>query len=236
MPLQKLLKAEWSGLLLVVILAIMLIGYLKPSFLTPFNIQILLAAISVNMVIALAQMLIVGIGQMNLSVGAIGGLVAISFAGLMDVFQLPIPLAVLVGLLIGLAAGLFNGVIIAFTGISAFIITLASLSVFKGINLGITEAQPFYGVAESVKFFGNSSFIGTLPLLILPALLALIGVWFLLNRMRFGRHVLAVGASPTAAGLVGISVRNIVIGTHALSGLLAAVAGMMVVARLQIGQ
>jgi ribose transport system permease protein len=54
--------------------------------------------------------------------------------------------------------------------------------------------------------------------------------------MRFGRHVLAVGASPTAAGLVGISVRNIVIGTHALSGLLAAVAGMMVVARLQIGQ
>ncbi|MGA1559555.1 MAG: ABC transporter permease, partial [bacterium] len=236
MPLQKLLKAEWSGLLLVVILAIMLIGYLKPSFLTPFNIQILLAAISVNMVIALAQMLIVGIGQMNLSVGAIGGLVAISFAGLMDVFQLPIPLAVLVGLLIGLAAGLFNGVIIAFTGISAFIITLASLSVFKGINLGITEAQPFYGVAESVKSFGNSSFIGTLPLLILPALLALIGVWFLLNRMRFGRHVLAVGASPTAAGLVGISVRNIVIGTHALSGLLAAVAGMMVVARLQIGQ
>ena len=54
MPLQKLLKAEWSGLLLVVILAIMLIGYLKPSFLTPFNIQILLAAISVNMVIALS--------------------------------------------------------------------------------------------------------------------------------------------------------------------------------------
>ncbi len=128
----------------------------QTKFSDPFNIQILLAAISVNMVIALAQMLIVGIGQMNLSVGAIGGLVAISFAGLMDVFQLPIPLAVMVGLLIGLAAGLFNGVIIAFTGISAFIITLASLSVFKGINLGITEAQPFYGVAESVK-----SFLGT---------------------------------------------------------------------------
>ena len=208
MPLQKLLKTEWSGLLFVVILAIMLIGYLKPSFLTPFNIQILLAAISVNMVIALAQMLIVGIGQMNLSVGAIGGLVAISVAGL----------------------------IIAFTGISAFIITLASLSVFKGINLGITEAQPFYGVAESVKAFGNSSLLGTFPLLILPTLVCLEGVWVLLNRMRYGRHLLAVGASPTAASLVGISVRNIVIGTHALSGLLAAVAGMMVVARLQIGQ
>ena len=156
MPLQKLLKTEWSGLLLVVILAIMLIGYLKPSFLTPFNIQILLAAISVNMVIALAQMLIVGIGQMNLSVGAIGGLVAISFAGLMDVFQLPIPLAVLVGLLIGLAAGLFNGVIIAFTGISAFIITLASLSVFKGINLRITEAQPFLGLPSPSSLLGTA--------------------------------------------------------------------------------
>ena len=105
MPFKKILQAEWSGLLLVVILAIGLIGYLKPSFLTPFNIQILLAAISVNLVIALAQMLIIGIGQMNLSVGAIGGFVAISFAGLMDAFQLSVPLAILAGLVIGLAAG-----------------------------------------------------------------------------------------------------------------------------------
>lgn len=233
---SRLWKAEWSGLLLVVGVAMLGIGLLRPSFLTPFNIQILLAAISVNLVIALSQTLIIAVGQMNLSVGAIGGLVAISFAGLLDVLHLPIPLAVLAGLLIGMMAGLLNGMLIAYTGISAFIITLASLSVFKGINLGITEAQPFYGVAEGVKWFGNSSLVELFPLLLLPMLGCAGGCWVLLNRIRLGRHLLAVGASPAAAELTGISVSRVVIAAHVGSGLLAAVAGMMVVARLQIGQ
>ncbi len=65
-------------------------------------------------------------------------------------------------------AGALNGLFIAWTGISAFVITLASLSVFKGINLGITRAQPFYGVPDSVKAFGNTTLLGPIPWLALP--------------------------------------------------------------------
>jgi ribose transport system permease protein len=74
---------------------VVIVGALEPSFLTPFNIQILLLAISINALVAFSQMIIIAIGQMNLSVGAIGGLAAISFAGMMEVWGLPWPVAAL---------------------------------------------------------------------------------------------------------------------------------------------
>jgi ribose transport system permease protein len=229
-------RADWFGPLLVTVVAIAIVGSLDPSFLSPFNIQILLLAISVNALIAFSQMIIIAVGQMNLSVGAIGGLAAVSFAGMMEVWGLPIPLAAALAMLIGLLAGILNGVAIAWTGISAFVITLASLSVFKGINLGITRAQPFYGVPEAARMFGNTTFFGPLPWLVIPAALVAITLWYLLNRLALGRFILAVGGNPNAAGLSGISVGFTIICAHAISGLLAGLAGILLVTRLQIGQ
>ena len=233
---QDLFRADWVGPLVVAVLAAVLIGSLNPTFLSSFNIQVLLLAIAVNTMIAFSQMVIIAIGQMNLAVGAIGGLAAISFAGMMEVWGLPAPLAAILALGIGVLAGLLNGFFIALTGISAFVITLATLAVFKGINLGITRAQPFYGVPESVKAFGNATFIGPLPWLLVPMLLVVVAMWFLMNRRPLGRYILAVGGNEHAAALSGISVRRTVISAHAISGLLAALAGVMLVARLQIGQ
>ena len=234
--LSRVLQSDWVGPLLVVVLAVTTITALKPTFASAFNIEILLLAIATNTMIALSQMIIVAIGQMNLSVGAIGGLTAIAFAGLMQVWGLPPPVAAIAALAIGVAAGALNGYLIARTGISAFIITLATLSIFKGINLGITRAQPFYGVPDSVKAFGNTAMLGPLPWLILPTLLVALAIWYLLNRQRLGRYILAVGGNANAAELSGISVFTAIVCAHALSGLLAALAGVMLVARLQIGQ
>ena len=89
---------------------------------------------------------------------------------MMEVWGLPAPLALVAALAVGWLAArqwLAGG---AKTGISAFIITLASLSIFKGINLGITRAQPFYGVPESVKAFGNTTVFGPLPWLLVPTI------------------------------------------------------------------
>lgn len=230
------MQSDWFGPFIVTVAAIAIVGALKPSFLTPFNIQILLLAISINALVAFSQMVIIGIGQMNLSVGAIGGLAAISFAGMMEVWSLPWPLAAILGLAVGLLAGLMNGALVAYTGISAFIITLATLSVFKGINLGITEAQPFYEVPETVKWLGNASFFHTIPWLFLPFMTSALLLWYLLFRLPVGRSILAVGGNTHAAELSGISVRRTVILTHVISGFLAALAGILLVARLQLGQ
>jgi ribose transport system permease protein len=230
------LQSDWAGPLLIIAMGGTVIAALKPTFLSPFNIQVLLLAISVNAVIALSQMIIIGIGQMNLSVGAIGGLAAISFAGMMQVWELPPLIAALLALLIGLTGGLANGFIIARTGISAFVITLASLSIFKGINLGITKAQPFYHIPDSVKVFGNTVIFDPIPWLVLPMVVTVVLVFYLLTRQRIGRYILAVGGNLHAAELSGISVKTTIIYAHAISGILAAMAGIMLVARLQLGQ
>lgn len=229
-------KTDWFGPFIVTVAAAVIVGIFKPAFLTPFNIQILLLAVSVNALVAFSQMVIIGIGQMNLSVGAIGGLAAISFAGLMEVWNLPWPVAALLASGVGVLAGLANGALVAFTGVSAFVITLASLSVFKGINLGITEAQPFYEVPETVKWLGNAALFDTIPWLFFPFALATVLLWIFLFRLPLGRSILAVGGNAHAAELSGISVAKAVIVAHAISGLLAALAGIMLVARLELGQ
>jgi len=125
---------------------------------------------------------------------------------------------------------------VAVSGISAFIITLATLYIFNGITLGITEAQPFYGIAESVKTFGDAILIGPIPMIAMPTVLVIAAMIWMLTRMRIGRHILAVGGNAHAAELGGVSAQRTVIWAHAISGVLAALAGMIVVARLQIGQ
>jgi ribose transport system permease protein len=228
---------DWVGPAIVCLVAVAAISIAQPSFLSPFNILVLLSAISVNMVVALGQLVIIAIGQMNLALGAFGGLVAICFVAAMELYGVPPIAAMLIGLSIGMLAGVATGFIIARTGISAFIITLAGLQIFKGINLGITEAQPFYGVPQAVKDFGNLGIFGSpIPWLVLPMIAAGLGMWYLFNRLRIGRYILAVGGNRTAAELSGINVTATIIWAYAISGALAAIAGMMLVARLQIGQ
>jgi ribose transport system permease protein len=233
--LAKTAGLDWLGLLVVTVVATLALAAFQPAFLSTFNIYVLLLSFSLWALVALAQMVIIAIGQLNLSVGAIGGLVAITFAGSMEVWGLPIPLAILLGLLLGALCGLLNGVLTHVTGISAFVITLATLSIFKGINIGITEAQPFYDIPEAVKAFGAARFGGLPPMLILP-LVAIVAVWLLFDRMVIGRQMLALGANRHAAELSGIRVGRVVVTAHILSALLAAMAGMLAVARLQLGQ
>jgi ribose transport system permease protein len=232
---KAILGSDWAGLLLIAIVGSLLLAWSQPAFLSSYNLYVLLTGFSLWVVVALGQMVIIAIGQMNLALGAIGGLAAIAFAGMMEVWGLPWPPAALLALALGLGCGMLNGILTRFTGISAFVITLATFSIFKGINIGITQAQPFYGVAEAVQWFGNAR-LGPLPaLLIIPAILVVLTA-LLMGRAVIGRHMLAVGGNPHAAELSGISVGRAIVAAHGISGALAAVAGMLTVARLQIGQ
>jgi ribose transport system permease protein len=168
---------------------------------------------------------------MNLAVGAIGGLVAILFGGMLEVYGLPIWLAATIGLLLGLAAGALSGVLIAYTRISGFIVSLALLFVFTGLNYGITQSIPFYKMPQALKDWYDS-YLGPIPSILFIPLLAAAGVAALLYNTRPGRHMLAMGGNPAAAELAGISLSRTTIFTHTLSGGLAALAGMVAVARL----
>jgi ribose transport system permease protein len=233
--LRRLLMVEWSGLLAAIILGAAVLAWLSPAFLTEFNIYVMLRSFCVALLVGFAQMVTLAVGQLNISVGALGGLVAVLAGGMMEKLGFPVAVAVPLAIGIGGLAGLLNGVLTVRTGINGFIITLATASAFTGINLGITESIPFYDMPPSLVAFGSNRFFGFPYLLIAPIVVAaLLGLF--LARTVPGRHLLAVGGNPQAAELSGISRDGITMLAHALSGALAGAAAVLAVAQLGSAQ
>lgn len=228
---NRILNTEWLPLLVLAFVGIVVLTMISSNFLSSYNLFVILRILSVTSLVALSQMVVIAIGQMNLAVGAIGGLVAILFGAMLELYQVPIPIAFLVGLAVGIASGALSGWLIAWTKISGFIITLAMLSVFTGLNYGITKSIPFYNMPQALKTWYDG-YLGPLPLILFIPLVAMTAVAIILHHTRAGRHMLAMGGNPAAAGLAGISLMRTTITAHTLSGALAAIAGMVAVARL----
>jgi ribose transport system permease protein len=233
--LRRLILTEWSGLAVAIVIGAAILSVLAPNFLTEFNIYVMLRSFCVALLVGFSQMVTLGVGQMNIAVGALGGLVAIAFGGMMEVYGLPIVAAVPVALLIGAVGGLINGLLTVRTGINGFIITLATASAFTGINLGITESIPFYKMPAALVAFGEQR-VGAFPyLLVAPVIVAaLLGLFF--ARTVPGRQLLAYGGNAQAAELSGIPRERTIVLAHVLSGLLAAGAAILAVAQLGSAQ
>ncbi len=234
-PVQRFLATDWSTLALITVLMMIAMTIIAPRFVNFDNQAILTRSLAPLLIVAFAQAIVIGIGQMNLAVGAIGGMVAVFFGGMMEVWGLPVPAAAAIGLICGLVAGVLNGAIIAYSGISGFIVTLATLSIFKGLNLGVTESIPFYQMPDALVWFGEARFGPFAAILIVPVVVLAILAAFLKLTIP-GRQILAVGGNAHASELAGISLKRVTITAHAISGALAGIAGMLSVARLGVGQ
>ncbi len=232
---RKNLVADWAALLGVVVIVCIGLALASPAFLTEFNLYVLGRDLSITLIIALGQLVVLALGNMNLSIGSTGGLVAILTGGMMEVWGLPIWLAVLLGILVGVMAGVLNGVLTAWTGINSLIVTLATTSVFLGINLGLTSAKPFYKLPAEFKAFGAGR-AGLFPYIGLVTVIVTILMFLLFRRLVLGRQILAVGGNTKAAELSGIPIYRVVIATQAISGGLAAIAGILLMARLGSAQ
>jgi ribose transport system permease protein len=214
-----------------VFLLVLLLTLSTSSFATEENVGVIARAAAITIVVALAQMVVVAAGGLNLSVGAIGGLVAAVCGGLMNSYGVPPALAVLAGLGVGTASGALSGVVIARFGISSFIVTLASGSIITSIALSLTKSVPYYSLPVDFRAFGNASVAGVSVIFVVTILVAVaIGVIFKYG--SFGRQVLAFGANPRATELNGVPVGRLQVAVFALSGLLASIASVLLIARL----
>jgi ribose transport system permease protein len=231
----SLLRAEWSWLAAIVVVECVVLAIMQRNFLTEFNLYVILRGVAVTLIVAFAQMIVLSVGQMNLAVGAIGGVTAVCTGGMMEVWGVPTLPAIFLGLLIGTGAGLINGVLTTRTGINGFIITLATASAFSGITIGLNDAKPFYNLPARYVDFGQARW-SAFPAIGVPTVLVAIALAVLLNRMLLGRQILAVGGNPRAATLSGIPVNRVVVVVHTISGLLAAVAAILLMARLGSAQ
>lgn len=214
-------------------------GYYVSKFLAEKNILNVLRQISTNTCLALGVMLAIIICGIDLTSGAILGLAgAVSTKFLVDL-GLPIWQAFLLGCLVGAIAGLANGLIIAYTGMPPFVVTLAMMNICRGAAFLTANGKPIR-VPNSV--FGDSfEIIGTgywykIPYPVIYTAAFLILTAFVLSKTRLGRHIYAVGGNREAARFSGITPAKIEIIVYTYSGFLAGFAGVVLAARMASGQ
>lgn len=224
----------------VVILAIFWIS-LPETFMTARNWLNITQQLSMLMVVAAGMTIVMVMGDFDLSVGSAASLAGI-VAGVMFAAGYPIWAAVGVALLIGVAGGAFNGVLVSVVGILPFVATLATLTMYSGAAFILSGGKTISGQAipESFSGFARTGIplgeIGglalMLPNLTIVAVLVVFAVWLLLEQTTFGRRLYAIGGNVEAAYLAGVAVRRLKLMAFSLTGLGAAGAGIMYASRV----
>lgn len=218
------------GLLLVT--AVM--GAVNSDFLTVGNMINIARQSSISAILAVGMTYVILTGGIDLSVGSIVALVGTLMSGFL-VAGWPPGLAVAAALGVGVAAGLFNGALVAFLSMPSIIVTLATMGIARGIGLIYTGGYPIDGLPDWFGFLGGKSFVGV-PVPVVLMLLIVAIAWVFLRHTPFGRHVYAIGGNREATRLSGIRVRRVELLVYAISGLTAAIAGFVLASRLMSGQ
>jgi ribose transport system permease protein len=229
--LHRLLHARESSTLMALLFLVVIGASLAPGFLATANLLTVGQQIAQIGIMAVGVTFVIINAEIDLSVGSIYALGAI-VTGMLITDGLPWELAAVAGVAVGALAGFLNGAATVFLGIPSFIVTLGTLSVFRGVALLISDGSPISlsssqdGVAE-FSLLGQGRLFGVVPMqLVLFIAVAAIGV-VLLARSRFGFASYAVGGSAEAARLCGINVRRVKITAFVISGATAAFAGVL---------
>jgi len=222
------------GLVLSFIVLCVVLSLLSDRFLTPSNAINVLRQSTINGIIAIGMTYVILIAGIDLSVGAV---LALSTVVTADLLQkgLSAPLAVAVGLGLGAGLGLVNGLIITKGRVPPFVATLGMMTVARGLTLTYTQGRPITGLSDGFRFMGIGS-LGPIPMPIIIAGLAFFVCYILLTRTRVGEYIFALGNNPVAARYVGIAADRYVAFVYSVAGLLAALAGMILAARLNSAQ
>lgn len=205
------------------------------SFFTRQNIFNVLRQISTNLFLACGMTMVIILGGIDLSVGSIIALSGCISAGCVARYDLPLPIALLMGLLVGLLVGMFNGAVISKTTIPAFIVTLATMNIAKGLAYVYTGGSPVRVVTKEWQFLG-AGYVGIFPTPVVILVIVLIITAIIMNKTKMGRHMYAVGGNQQAAEFSGIKVEKVKFFVHAFSGLMAGLAGIVLASRMYSGQ
>lgn len=221
---------------LIVLMAV--VAVLSPSFLTIDNLLNILRQTSINAVIAVGMTYVILSGGIDLSVGSVLALCGAVCAWLVA-SDLPVWLAIPVSLLLGAGLGAVNGVVVGTGGVQPFVATLVSMTMLRGATLVFTDGRPITtGTGAGADAFwtvGGGYLLGVpVPVAVAALVFAVCGL--VLTRTRFGRYTYAVGGNEVVARLSGIRVNLEKTAIYALSGLLAALAGVILTARLESAQ
>jgi rhamnose transport system permease protein len=227
------LLARWETLLVVALVGLVVLGTsLSPFFLTPGNFSNLIAALMEVAIMALAMTLIIVAGEIDLSVESMAGL-ASAILGFLWAAGVPLEIGIPVVLLVGAVGGLMNGLLVARAGLPSLVVTLGTLALFRGLALIVLGPRGISDFPAAFTELGFGKVPGTLipwPFVVFLALAVVLGI--VLHRTWIGRHIFAIGKNTGAARFSGVRVTRIKVGLFVLSGLIAALAGIILTSRL----
>lgn len=233
-PIKGYFKQNW-GILLAMLVMCVFFSIFGNNFLTQTNILNLLRTCATNCFLAIGVQMAIILAGIDLTCGALVALSGVVCVMTFEKAGLPIWVGVALGVLIGLIVGLINGVVIAYTGIHPFVVTLAMQSICRGSAYLLANGSPVSTTNRAFGVIGTGSLF-SIPLPVIYMVILLIIAYFLLNKTCTGRHIYAVGGNETAAKFSGINVNKIKIIVWTISGTLAGFCGVVLAARMSSGQ
>lgn len=218
------------------ILLIVVISIMNSAFLDLSNLLNLLRQVSINGLIAFGMTFVILTGGIDLSVGSILSLSS-AFTAILITSGLDPIVALIVGVLGGFLLGVFNGVLVTFGSMAPFIATLATMTIFRGLTLVVTDGNPITNLGDSYMFqlFGKGYFFG-IPVPAVTMIFVFIILVIILQKTTFGRHTYAIGGNEVASKISGIKVNRVKILIYGISGLMSALAGAILTSRLNSAQ
>ncbi len=217
------------GVLIALVVSIIVFSALKPHvFPTVGNLQAIVEQFSPLAILGLGLTVVLVMGDFDLSVAGMIGLGSAVVVSLMSVQHLDYRLAIVIGLLVGVAGGALNGGLVAFAGASSFIITLATGQIFNGLEYQITNQETiFAGIPKGYASIATGSFLGLSNQFFIMLFVLLI-LYLLLEQSTIGRYMYALGGNPEAARLSGIRVRELRTVGFMIIGVCAVIAGVLI--------
>ncbi|MFP4874544.1 ABC transporter permease [Mammaliicoccus sciuri] len=218
------------------ILLIVVISIMNSAFLDLSNLLNLLRQVSINGLIAFGMTFVILTGGIDLSVGSILALSS-AFTAILITSGLDPIVALIVGVLGGFLLGVFNGVLVTFGSMAPFIATLATMTIFRGLTLVVTDGNPITNLGDSYMFqlFGKGYFFG-IPVPAVTMIIVFIILAIILQKTTFGRHTYAIGGNEVASKISGIKLNRVKILIYGISGLMSALAGAILTSRLNSAQ
>lgn len=219
------------GIFIAFALLIIVMALLSPVFLKPTNLLNILRQTSINGIIAVGMTLVILTGGIDLSVGSILALSAVIATSFAHSGENNIIIPLVVGLSAGLLCGFINGFIIAWNKIAPFIVTLAMMTITRGLALVYTNGRPVIDLSDTYNKIGSGYVIG-IPIPVIIFILVILAGIFLLKYTKFGRHIYATGGNEMAAKISGVNTKRVIIWVYSLAGLLSGLAGVVLSARV----
>ncbi len=224
---------EYKAAIALVVLLIV-VSSLNPYFFTWDNILVVLQQTSVNAIIAVGMTFVILTKGIDLSVGSVLALTGALCATMVSL-HFPIVFVVLFTLIAGAIFGMVSGGIITKGYVQPFIATLITMTLYRGITMVFSDGFPISASSASFSFIGGGSFLG-IPIPVYIMFVVYLLSYYVLKYMRFGRYVYATGGNEQAAKLAGINVNRIKLAVYGVSGMLSALAAIIVTSRLASAQ